>query len=322
MKAVCVSCFNYYNNRIKYVEQILKKEGYNVYYITSDFDHIDKIRYTVERSNTIQIHVNPYYKNLSVQRLLSHYFLLSIPFRIWRKLRDNNINAADIIITQCKLYQEKINYVLNKTKTYTLYLTKEESKIQSAPIIDPNIINICYLGSINNIIDMSSISQLLANINKIKPVVLHIIGDGENREKFIENVKSSGVNVIFYGKIYDEQKKREIFDKCSFGINMMKKTVCVGLTMKSIDYFQAGLPILNNIQVDTEQLVKEYNIGFNVRDKNVESVAVRIANVDIKELMEMRENTRRVFEKLFSLEAFNKRLVDVIKEMSIYEKRL
>lgn len=42
----------------------------------------------------------------------------------------------------------------------------------------------------------------------------------------------------------------------------MKDNVCVGLTMKSIDYFQHGLPIINNIQEDTTEIVKQYKVGL------------------------------------------------------------
>ena len=61
-------------------------------------------------------------------------------------------------------------------------------------------------------------------------------------------------------------KKKQIFDKCHFGLNIMKDTVCVGLTAKSIDYFQAGLPILNSIQIDTKDIVNKNLFGFNVTD--------------------------------------------------------
>ena len=37
----------------------------------------------------------------------------------------------------------------------------------------------------------------------------------------------------------------------------MKQEVFVGLTMKSIDYFEAGLPIINNIHGDTWNIVKD-----------------------------------------------------------------
>ena len=85
----------------------------------------------------------------------------------------------------------------------------------------------------------------------------------------------------------------------------MKDIVCVGLTMKSIDYFQAGLPILNSIYTDTVQITDEYKIGINIRDGNIVDVAAKVVNTDVAELLAMRENTHKMFNGLFSLVAFN-----------------
>lgn len=373
MKAVLISCFNYYDNRLRHVEKVLKSKGYDVTYITSDFDHINKVKYTINRNETIQIHVNPYFKNLSVQRLLSHYFfargvfkevnkikpdllyvmippnflarfasqyckknnvkliydiydlwpetfpynsnLFKLPFIFWRKLRDNNLGTADAIITECKLYQEILEDVLSAKNTSVLYLTKEQSKLQSEANIDTTVVNFCYLGSINNIIDITSIAQLLEAVNNKKNVTLHIIGDGEKRDQFIDIVRSRNINVEYHGKIYEEEKKREIFNNCSFGINMMLETVCVGLTMKSIDYFEAGIPIINNIKADTYKIVEEYGIGYNISDANLEDIASKIANADKEELLSMRENTIKVFDQLFSIKAFNQKLEKVLMEI-------
>jgi glycosyltransferase involved in cell wall biosynthesis len=379
MKAVCISCFNHYENRIKHIEKFLNNKGYDIKYITSDFDHIKKMRYISERSNEICIRTLPYYKNLSFRRLLSHYFfskkaitelkrikpdllyiiippnslvkfaskykqrnnvkliydlydlwpetfpcgkakkILSLPFKLWGNFRNNYLSLADVVITECKLYQKKLKPCLKNMKTNTLYLTKEASKFDAAQdvnfIIDEESINICYLGSINNIIDIALITKLLSAINKYKPVMLYIIGDGENRKQFICALQRINIKVIFLGKIFDEEKKRAIFEKCSFGLNMMKKTVCVGLTLKSIDYFQAGIPVLNNIKADTEIIVEQYDIGFNVNDDNFEEVAVKVANINLDELLAMKNRTRQVFNKLFSLAEFNKNLGVILKDV-------
>lgn len=95
----------------------------------------------------------------------------------------------------------------------------------------------------------------------------------------------------------------------------MKDTVCIGLTMKSIDYFQAGLPIINSIQADTAEIVNKYKIGINVTDENTVDVATKVANFDIEELLIMKENTYKLFSNLFSVEAFNEKLQNVIEEL-------
>jgi len=157
------------------------------------------------------------------------------------------------------------------------------------------------------------ITKLVKTINEIKPIVLHIIGDGKNGDTLIERVKGSRATVEYYGKINNPEEKQQIFDKCQFGLNIMKYTVCVGLSMKSIDYFQAGLPILNSIQADTAQIVDEYKIGINITDENIIDVAAKVVNADAAEFLTTRENTHKVFKSLFSLEVFNQKLEDVMK---------
>ena len=63
-------------------------------------------------------------------------------------------------------------------------------------------------------------------------------------------MKSAGAEVFYHGKVFDSKEKNRIFETCHYGLNIMKDSVFVGLTMKSMDYFE-GLPIINNIQGDT-----------------------------------------------------------------------
>jgi hypothetical protein len=375
MKCVFISCFDNYENRIKPIERFLNQKGYECEYITSDFDHIKKSFYSSKREKAIQIKVLPYYKNISINRLISHFMfskkalkevkrikpdllyvmlppnslarfmtrykknnevkliydvydlwpetfplrkakrLLILPFKIWRSFRDNNLYAADIVITECKLFQKKIRNVLTKKTSEVLYLTKEESEIGDIPNINDSTFDICYLGSINNIIDIELIVKLLSAINEIKSVILHVIGDGENRDQFIDSVKNCGVRVKYYGKVYEEGKKKQIFDKCLFGINIMKESVCVGLTLKSLDYFQAGLPIINNIPGDTAEMIEKYGVGFNVNNENIIIVSKNVAKIDKEELMNMRKKTDLLFRELFSSKAFKRRLEEIFKSI-------
>ena len=109
------------------------------------------------------------------------------------------------------------------------------------------------------------------------------------------------------------QKKQNIFDNCHFGLNIMKDNVCVGLTMKSIDYFQHGLPIINNIQADTTKIVLENGIGFNLTNENIGLVSRQILESKSNDFLLMRENTKKVFNEMFSQIAFEKKLNSIIE---------
>lgn len=191
------------------------------------------------------------------------------PFTYWKSLRDRYLPQADLVITECDLYRQMLH--LDPERSVTMYWAKEESKRDAAdwevssPASDNHRIRLAYLGAINNIIDIDGIVKVCKDLNDSgRQVHLEIIGDGEGRENFLSALQTAGIGYTYHGTVFDENKKREILTSCDFGLNLMKPGVCVGLTMKSIDYWSYGLPILNNIPGDTWELVEKEEMGFNV----------------------------------------------------------
>lgn len=70
--AVLISCFDYYDIRIRYIQNLLECEGYKTQYVIAGFDHYTKELKTT-RKGTRLICVPKYRRNLSITRLLSHY---------------------------------------------------------------------------------------------------------------------------------------------------------------------------------------------------------------------------------------------------------
>lgn len=373
MKAVCISIFNHYDNRIVFVEELLEAKGFDVVYIASDFNHYTKEKHKIDRENVIQVKAHPYSRNISPARLISHALssrelykklkeikpdliytlvppnttaratakykrkygcklifdlydlwpetfpslnskkLLTWFFRYWQALRDNELSTADYIVTECQLYGRKLRRQLAGLPVKNLRLTKKASgTLLSDTVFDDDTINICYLGSINNVIDIKAICELMHALSKIRSVFVHIIGEGENRREFILQLESNGIPVKFYGAQYSEDLKRSVFSMCSFGLNIIKDSTCIGVTMKSVDYFEAGLPLLNNVGADTAEIIEKYGAGINIgNDKN--EAAIKIANLTKPEILAMRERSRNAFKDNFSVEIFNNTLGDVIE---------
>jgi hypothetical protein len=239
---------------------------------------------------------------------------LKIPFYLWKKVRDRNLKNAEMVITECSLYNDVLKKQLAEINSGTLYLAKSEQKsvIEIMKLSDDEL-HLCYLGSINNIIDIPQITNIIRRLNAIKPTIVHIIGDGEKKELFIHNLIEIGVKVENYGKIYDHNKKREILSKCHFGINIMKNDVCVGLTMKSIDYLYYGLPIINNIKADTYCLVNNNYIGFNIIDEQFDDIIEKICSLKTEDIYEMKSNAINVFNEYFSISAFENKLNEIFE---------
>lgn len=193
------------------------------------------------------------------------------PFSIWKNLRDDSIRNANIIVTECSLYQEKLKNKLQGIRTETLYLARPLVPYTPNLNLSDEKIALCYLGSINNIVDIDVIADIVREIKKNKPVELHVVGDGERKNELISASEKAGATVIFHGKVYDRDEKQKIFDSCHYGLNIMKETVCVGLTMKSMDYMEFGLPMINNIHGDTWNLIEKEGIGVNITNLGVVS---------------------------------------------------
>lgn len=367
MKAVIVNCFDTYEDRVDLVHEFFKEQGYDVTVIQSDFRHFKKVHREEPKEDFIFVKSNPYYKNLSVSRLSSHYkyagdafkiveelkpdllytfvppnslakfaasykqrhkevkLILDLidlwpetmpigkakkfpPFTFWGAMRDKSLKYADLVITECDLYQSVLGDALKGVKTETVYLAKREIDVVSNPQLRDDEIHLAYLGSINNIIDIPKIKEIIETITINKPVTLHIIGDGESKKELIDAAKAGGATVEYHGKIYDPQEKQDIFDICHFGLNIMKDSVCVGLTMKSIDYFQHGLPIINNIPADTAEIVEKYGVGLNVKE-NISVDLIKNNENFNGLLMELRRNNcGELFIERFSMDSFKAKL--------------
>lgn len=231
-------------------------------------------------------------------------FLKTIwPLSLWSDLRNRNLKNADLVITECKLYQERLSSYLIGLKVMNIYWPRQEEKKDA--FHDERLeeeLQLCYLGSINHIIDMKFLIELLVCLKKYRKVTLHVIGDGENREEFLEKLVKANISFEYYGSVYDEIEKIKILSMCHYGLNIMKSSVCVGVTMKSIDYLFAGLSLINNIKGDTWNLIEDYNIGFNCDYKSLYEVGKKVSKERIS--VTDRQRVRECYTKNFSKNAY------------------
>ncbi len=152
-----------------------------------------------------------------------------LPFKIWKNNRDKYLSSGDVVFCECELFKKYVHC------GNVLYWAIDRECLPMNPYLSENELQFCYLGSINNIIDIPRITAFLRECSVHKKCTLHIIGDGENKEYFIQEVLCVGVNVVDHKEVYDFQRKQEVFDQCNYGFNVMKSSVVVGLTMKSLD---------------------------------------------------------------------------------------
>lgn len=374
-RAFIVDCYDDYEIRLKYVEEVLKQNYDEVTLILSNFNHLNKKHYTDFRKKSIYINVLKYKKNFSIMRIISHYrFALHVKtlcekyspdliycivppnslvkfmtkykqshnckllfdvcdlwpetfpklikvkfikyfFLKWANLRDNYLEQSNAVIFECNLFKECV-YKQNKPMlSKVMYLCKAQQVKKILEPIQMSQINLLYLGSINNLIDISCIIKLLKIMNQYKKTVLHIIGDGEQKHELLRKLAGNKLEYQYYGMIFDNSEKKKIFNICHFGLNIMKPMVCVGLTMKSIDYFSFNLPIINNIGNDTFNIVKAYDVGLNLENNNYHKLAKTISKMDWSDLCRMKESVISTYETYFAEEYFKEELGRLLEEV-------
>lgn len=372
-KAIIVSCFGsyFYEERLKYVYQSLIKHNYETKILMSDFDHTRKIKIKKNAyPNFVNyIHTRAYRKNVSIGRVMSHYYFAkglkseieeispdliyylmppnivgkiisdykskhddcfliadvmdlwpeSFPLgifhnklnfieKIWKKLRTKSLEKADYIIFECDLYKTKLGI---KDNCDVIYLPMREFDKRNDKCNGwdcGSSLKIAYIGQVSHIVDMNLIEKLLLELSKRWKIELHIIGTGTNYRRFINRMQAVVTKIYEYGAVYDENEIERLIGGCHFGLNIMKKNVQVGLTMKSMVYIGLGIPIINNIKGDTWRLVDRYNVGINVTDKNVQYD-------DIPRYKEMHENMKMLQSKVFSKSAIQNKFDDLMSNI-------
>lgn len=224
------------------------------------------------------------------------------PLNIWKGIRKNNICCADHLVTECDLYHEILSkeYANNIT---TIHWARDSKANNAKAQLPKDRLSLCYIGSINNIIGTKIVMDIIDKCDM--PVVLHVIGEGENRYNFV-NINSRVCEVIYHGAIRNENEKNRIFSMCHAGLNIYKENLYIGLTVKSIDYFEHGLPIINNIKGDTWSLIDKHNVGINItKDSHINGL----------DIINMRKNNKGILELYnnnFTKEVFIKKCYEVI----------
>ena len=239
-------------------------------------------------------------ESLPAEKIRSILPLNNIKYR-----RRNYLHTADQVIVSCHKYEELISSELNNTPSKTIISSRDTVRPVLPKALPEDRISLCFLGTIDNMIDLSKTKEVIQNISEYKPVTLHIIGSGENLDLLVDAAKAGGAAVLYHGVIYDSAEKKKILDQCHYGLNIIKDSAVPVISKKSLDYFAAGLPILNTLKADTWEFTEKEKIGFNIQPSlDYEQVV----NYD----MSLRSNTADFYMNTFSYSVFKDEVLSLL----------
>lgn len=239
--------------------------------------------------------------------------LASPALKVWASIRDNNIGYADGIIYECQMFKNVVSKADQGTCCEVIYLSKEDyynGRFELLQIPDSPL-RFAYVGSINNIIDIDLIVEILKLVGEKTDAELVVIGGGESADSLIQLCEEAGVKLENHGIVYDEEEKHRILSSCHFGLNIMKDSVAVGATMKSLEYFHEGLILINNIPADTKAIVEKYHCGLMVSRNAINADSI------MKFDNRMRMQSRKVFEDLFDENAIREQFMRFLDKCGV-----
>lgn len=229
----------------------------------------------------------------------------------WANMRNDNLNIADGVFLECEHYKTVLKKYLPMERTHVMYLAKDDS-VELHHVFDDSKIHFLYLGSINNIFDLKGTLEILTKVNQKRKVDIHIIGDGKKRTEFLSELKRHHIEFVYHGMVFDQDKKEKIFKKCDFGLNVYKRSCEIGLTMKSLDYFQYGIPVISKNIYDTGEIIELKGTGFNVKDGELNSCVRDIVTMTKDKWDACHAATIEVFQEMFSKDAVARILRNVL----------
>ena len=109
-KALIISCFGWFKERLEPIRSILIENNYDVVIITSDYCHIKKENKKERYKECTYVHVPQYKRNISVQRARSHFYFGKEIARYIEQIQPDFLYAVippNNVAYYCRRYKEE-----------------------------------------------------------------------------------------------------------------------------------------------------------------------------------------------------------------------
>lgn len=190
----------------------------------------------------------------------------------------------------------------------------DESKYKHLNINSEKI-NIWFVGTFGKTYDLSTVIEVAKKIEKTNPEINFIFtGDGENMRLWKKQANSSK-NIIFTGWV-GKKELHYISLQSAIGLMAYSQGAPQGLPNKVFEYMVSGLPILSSLQSETKDLLAEERIGETYEAGNSQDLYMKLKSMvaDSKQLREMSERSKNVFQTKYDSNIVYKNLVDYLKK--------
>ncbi len=135
--------------------------------------------------------------------------------------------------------------------------------------------NVLYAGSLAMSYDMDCLLEAAGILEtKCQDIHFYIAGAGQQAEK-IKQYAETHQNLTYTGRLNKEELMR-LYAECDLGCTQHIKGATQSVTYKLFDLLSAGLPILNSLESEMKEIIKEHEVGLHNQPGNSSELADNI----------------------------------------------
>lgn len=243
----------------------------------------------------------------------------SIIYKIFLIISKYIYKKADIIQISSVLFEKYFKEELNIKKQLN-YIPQYANDIfintrnYESIKKDNDKINFMFAGNLGEMQSIETIIKAI-KITRCKNVVLHILGDGSNKDKLIQLVNKLDLNekVIFHGrKPIDSMPS--YYQKADALIVSLKSDEVISYTLpgKVQTYMASGKPLIATINGETANIINEANCGLVSKAEDITKLAEnfdRFCQMEEKDREKLGENGIKFYKEHFTKEIFMDSLI-------------
>lgn len=181
-----------------------------------------------------------------------------------------------------KIDPKRLHYINNGINLDEFEKNKDTFPREDADVNDQNLIKIVYLGSISKANNVKTLIDAAALMQDKPNYRFFIYGNGTYREELEQYVKDNHIdNVLF-------KEKRITYEECAWVVSQATVNVmnyekgfgCWGVSSgKLFQYLAAGKPIVCNVDIAYDNVIKDNNLGVCRDIETAEEYALAIRSL-------------------------------------------
>lgn len=173
--------------------------------------------------------------------------------------------------------------------------------------VGAKVLRLVYIGAMGRSYDLFTlIDAVRVLIESGSKVELHVAGGGEKLERMRQLSQGWGDGVVHFHDYLQREALAELLQACDVGVIPMYPAAGVTIPYKAGDYLSAGLPIINSLEGELENLLKSPSCGVSYVAGDCSSLVQAISHFITQssaDLFSWKENARNLFQSRFDRES-------------------